>query len=222
MVLILEWSEPARQQLITAFEDAGFVTRLAATSTDALVVAGREAPDLVVTRWDLTAADPVSFVRSIQHLGRVPVVALAADVETPEVVTAFDAGVSALVAWPVDAEQVVARAVGLLRLVGPRLGDQTWVLDGHRELVFDAGAGQIREPGRTVELTTTEVALLSELVVDAGRLVGRAELAGRLWPTGEPEATRRLDPHVSRLRAKLADPDLLHTVWGRGYRLDLH
>ena len=99
------------------------------------------------------------------------------------------------------------------------------VLDAAGPLVLDVDAGTLRRGGDPVHLTVTEFRLLSELAACAGRLLSRADLLERVWERGYFGDERIVDVHVRRLRLKIetdpADPRLIATVRGLGYRLDV-
>ena len=78
--------------------------------------------------------------------------------------------------------------------------------------------------GKPLGLSATEYRLLESLVVSGGRTVSRDELLRRVWGMQAGD-TRTLDVHIFRLRRKMEknpeDPELLHTIRGRGYKLAL-
>ena len=79
--------------------------------------------------------------------------------------------------------------------------------------------------GRSVQLPLKEFELLEMLLRNAGRVLTRGQLIDRVWGADYVGDTKTLDVHVKRLRAKLednpAEPTLLTTVRGLGYKLDL-
>jgi DNA-binding response OmpR family regulator len=110
--------------------------------------------------------------------------------------------------------------------VDPLASDDV-VVDGTdpvHPLVLSPGAGVLRRGGIPVHLTLTEFRLLCELAEANGRVLSRAQLLERVWDHGFFGDERLVDVHVRRLRTKVeadpADPQLLVTVRGLGYRLD--
>jgi two-component system OmpR family response regulator/two-component system response regulator QseB len=74
----------------------------------------------------------------------------------------------------------------------------------------------VRFKGRPVELAPREFALLHELLLNAGRVMTRAQLEAKLYPWGEEVESNALEVHIHHLRRKLA-AELIHTVRGVGY-----
>jgi two-component system response regulator CpxR len=81
--------------------------------------------------------------------------------------------------------------------------------------------GQSREAfrdGVALDLTPTEFAILEALVLAAGRVVSRDELAAILYQREATPFERGLDVHVSHLRRKIdAGDTIIRTVRGVGY-----
>jgi DNA-binding response OmpR family regulator len=91
------------------------------------------------------------------------------------------------------------------------------------DLLICPDEGTVTRGGRAVELTRTELRLLTELALERGRVVSREELLARVWGSGYVGDSRLVDVHVRRLRKKIeADPSrptLVTTVRGMGYRI---
>ena len=86
------------------------------------------------------------------------------------------------------------------------------------EIELDPAARCVSFRGRPVELSLREFALLQELMLNAGRVLSREQLAQRLYAWGEEIESNAIEVHVHHLRRKLA-PELLRTVRGVGYMM---
>jgi DNA-binding response OmpR family regulator len=73
--------------------------------------------------------------------------------------------------------------------------------------------------GAAVDLTAKEFDLLAVLAEEPGRVVPRQELLSRVWDPVWHGSGKTLDVHISGLRRKLGDVDLIETVRGVGYRV---
>jgi DNA-binding response OmpR family regulator len=108
--------------------------------------------------------------------------------------------------------------------VGARTTAGDIVLDSERHLVLSASAGTVRLGDAELALTLTEFHLLAELAANPGIVLSRAMLLDRVWDHGFFGDERLVDAHIRRLRTKIerdpANPDLVVTVRGMGYRLD--
>jgi DNA-binding response OmpR family regulator len=101
---------------------------------------------------------------------------------------------------------------GQLRVL--QIGDITLELDAH----------QVRVAGRITHVPTREYQMLSMLMHNAGRVVGRRELLDTLWGPGHPDTINTLEVHINRLRRRVHIPGRpvhIRTVRGVGYIFDL-
>jgi two-component system response regulator RegX3 len=107
---------------------------------------------------------------------------------------------------------VVPTTQGQLRVL--QIGDITLELDAH----------QVRVAGRITHIPTREYQMLSMLMHNAGRVVGRRELLDAFWGSGYPDTKNSLEVHILRLRRRVHTPGRparIRTVRGVGYIFDL-
>jgi DNA-binding response OmpR family regulator len=119
---------------------------------------------------------------------------------------------------PFEFRELLARLRALLRRSGELRPAKITVAD----LVLDTAAQSASRAGRSVTLTTKEYALLEYLARNAGRVVGRAEIAEHVWDETFDPFSNLIEVYVNRVRRKI-DSDsakpLLHTRRGAGYLL---
>ena len=113
---------------------------------------------------------------------------------------------------PFDLHELAARLRALVRRSSGEAAPNLQV----GELELDPAARCVSFRGRPVELSAREFALLQELMLNAGRVLSREQLAQRLYSWGEEIESNAIEVHVHHLRRKLA-PELLRTVRGVGY-----
>lgn len=90
-----------------------------------------------------------------------------------------------------------------------------------RTVVVDLPGRRLLVDGSDVALTRQEFDLVAHLARSAGRVVTREELYGQAWRTQDlSAATRTVDVHVRRVRAKSGLEGLIATVRGVGYRMN--
>jgi DNA-binding response OmpR family regulator len=88
------------------------------------------------------------------------------------------------------------------------------------ELTLDLYGRALWADGKTIALTSIELAVLRELMKARGRPLSRAELLDAAWGEGELEVSERaVDNVILRLRRKLPRPELIETVRSVGFRL---
>ena len=143
---------------------------------------------------------------------RLPVLVLTARDAIADRVKGFDTGADDYVVKPVDLDELAAR---LRALVRRSRGDPAPVLE-IGGLCVDPAARTVSFRGRPVELQAREFNLLQEFMLNAGRVLSREQLEGRLYAWGEEVESNAVEVHVHHLRRKLA-PELIRTVRGVGY-----
>jgi two-component system OmpR family response regulator/two-component system response regulator QseB len=145
---------------------------------------------------------------------RTPVLILSARDAIEDRVQGLDAGADDYLAKPFRVEELAARLRALVRRAH---GEAAPVLNV-AGLTLDPGARTVSWQGRQVELPAREFDVLHELMLNAGRVLSREQLQGRVYRWGEEVESNAIDVHVYHLRRKLT-PELIRTIRGVGYLL---
>ncbi len=129
----------------------------------------------------------------------------------------LEAGFDDVVAGPVGARELSARVRAVHRRMFVR--SRTGLLR-FASLTLDLDNHMLWADGRTISLTSIELAVMRELIKAAGRPLSRAQLLDVAWGAGELEVSERaVDNVILRLRRKLPRPESLETVRSIGFRL---
>jgi two-component system OmpR family response regulator len=122
---------------------------------------------------------------------------------------------------PFAVAELVARVRLSLRRVGS--GETSRTLRC-ADLELDEAAHRVTRAGQVVSLSPTEYALLQYLLVNAGRVVSRAQILDQVWQYDFGGESSVVDTFISYLRRKIdhIDPKLIHTIRGVGYCLREH
>jgi two-component system KDP operon response regulator KdpE len=208
---------------------------VAATGAEALEVAGRYPPDLVILDLGLPDLDGVEVIEGLRGWTQAPIIVLSGRADSTDKVEALDAGADDYVTKPFGMEELLARMRAAVRRVGPRASEPQVRL-GH--LVVDLAAKRVIRDGPTagdgagdedgqgaatdVRLTPTEWHLLEVLLRNPGKLLSQRQLLTEVWGPGYADASGNLRLYMAQLRRKLepdpARPRWLMTEPGMGYR----
>ena len=194
----------------------------AGSGTQALVIASRHPPDLVLLDLGLPDMDGVEVISGLRGWTSVPIIVLSGRADGTDKVEALDAGADDYVTKPFGMEELLARIRATVRRATP---DAAPSKSGVRigEHMVDLAAHQVmRGDGQEVRLTKTEWQLLERLVRQSGRLVTQRQLLSEVWGPGYAEESGYLRFHFAQLRRKLETdpgrPRHLITEPGIGYR----
>ena len=218
-VLVVDDERDMLDSLAFRLEREGYRVLTAISAGEALAVASRSPPDLVVLDWmlpDQPGTEVCRALRADEATRRVPVIMLSARGDEIDRVVAFELGADDYVTKPFSVRELLLRIRALLRR---RMGEIAPPPAG-REAQFahlrvDHDAHQVWVDEARVDLTALEFRLLSTLIERRGRVQTREVLLADVWSADAELTTRTVDTHVQRLRKKLG-PAALHIQTLRG------
>jgi DNA-binding response OmpR family regulator len=128
------------------------------------------------------------------------------------------AGFDDVVIAPVSTREIAARVRAVHRRVHWKGVPNGRLRFG--ELTLDLYGRALWFRGKTISLTSIELAVLRELIKARGRPLSRIELLDRAWGEEDLEVSERaVDNVILRLRRKLPEPEVIETVRSVGFRL---
>jgi two-component system, OmpR family, response regulator MprA len=212
-VLVVDDDAPVRRMLARSLSAEGFEVEVAADGGAALVAAERSAPDLVILDVAMPGLDGLAVCRRLRAKGlRGSILMLTARDAIADRVTGLEAGADDYLVKPFAMEELVARMRALTRR-GRDGGDRLAFAD----LTLDLETRVAERAGRSVALTGRESALLELMLRHPRTVVPRDRAIEEIWE--EAAAPNVVDRYVTRLRRKLGEPPLIHTVRGVGFML---
>ena len=193
----------------------------AASGPDALALAKRERPALVVLDLMLpgmSGFDVLARLRQDPDTAGVAVLMLTARKDEPDRIRGLELGADDYLTKPFSPQELVLRVAAILRRVGT--GGEAIDSLHIGPIRIDRSAHRVWVEDEELELTPTEYKLLLMLAERRGRVQARTHLLETVWEAAPDIQTRTVDMHVQRLRTKLHPAgDLIETVRGFGYRL---
>jgi DNA-binding response OmpR family regulator len=219
-ILLVEDEASISEPLTSALEREGFAPVVARTAAEALELADRTRPDVILLDLMLPDGDGRDVCREIRKESNVPIIMLTARGTEVDRIVGLEIGADDYVVKPFSSGELIARIRAVLRRtdVNARAGAKASI--GGLEL--DESSRRASMDGEPLELSRKEFDLLAELVRSAGSVVTREQLMAEVWDENWFGSTKTLDVHVGALRKKLGDdsndPLYLHTVRGVGFR----
>ena len=200
LILVAEDDPSIRETLCGELAAAGYRTVAASDGRDAISTFQDSAPDLVLTDIAMPNGDGFRVISVVRQRDRTPIIVLSVLGGESDKVRALDLGADDYVTKPFSVAELLARVRTQLRRAAP----QSAVLE-FDDLSIDVERRRVRQAGREIHLTPTELAILELLARNAGKPVSSREIARRVWEGGEatPDTVR---VHVGSLRRKI-EPD---------------
>jgi DNA-binding response OmpR family regulator len=187
---------------------------------EALIVARRENPDLIVLDLMMPEMDGYGFMRVHRAEQNTPIILLTARVDDEEKVIGLELGADDYVTKPFRPRELTARVRAVLRRAGGT-EPSAKVLQA-ADVSLDRETRQVKVRDGFVDLTPSEFDLLAALMAAPGRVFSRLDLLDIIQGVRYEGYERTIDTHIKNLRAKIEvdarDPRYIETVYGIGYR----
>jgi two-component system OmpR family response regulator len=217
-VLVVDDEENIRFLLESALRHFGFDVTTASDGREALAAVTNHKPDLIVLDVMMPELDGFEVCRRLRaDRVNTPILFLTARDAVEAKVTGFGLGGDDYVTKPFSLEEVVARVRAIIRRAN---GEDSSVLV-YDDLEIDEDAHVVTRAGTAISLSPTEYKLLRFLLLNAGRVVTKAQILDHVWNYDFGGEANVVETYVSYLRKKL-DPlgePIIQTVRGFGYSL---
>jgi two-component system alkaline phosphatase synthesis response regulator PhoP len=221
-ILVVDDEPAVLDLLVYNLRKAPYEVLTAADGRQALDLAHKAEPDLILLDLMLPEVDGLEVCRQLRRASRVPIIMITARGEEIDRVVGLELGADDYVAKPFSMRELLARVKAVLRRSQPEDGAAAPVLHGPGGLRLDPERRQAFTGNQLLRLTRLEFDLLYTLVRAAGRVLTREQLLEQVWGYEFAGDTRAVDSAVKRLRASLraADPraDAIEAVRGLGYK----
>lgn len=224
-ILLVDDDALLRRSLAFNLEQAGYRVSTAASAEDALALAQRDLPDLVLLDIGLPGMDGLEALRHFQERLGLPVIFLTARRRELDEVLGLELGADDYITKPFDLDVLLARIKAVLRRARraqAATAEPAPLVVG--DLVIDPAAHTVTVGGRPLDLPPREFDLLHALALEAGHVVSVDNLLVRVWGAEYEGESQVVYVHIRWLREKIEedphDPRRIITMRGVGYRLE--
>jgi two-component system, OmpR family, response regulator BaeR len=216
-ILIVEDEADLSSVMADYVTAAGYTARVIADGREALASVQHAMPDLIVLDIMLPNLDGLALCRAVREFSGVPIIMVTARVQEIDRLLGLETGADDYLCKPFSPRELVARIKAILRRARGA-GDET------RWIEVDEAARRVCIRSQWLDLTPTEYSLLAAMVKRPGTIFSRAQLLDLASGDNLDVADRAVDSHIKNLRRKLAavlpDVELIHSVYGLGYRFE--
>lgn len=225
-ILIVDDDEHIAELISLYLTKERFDTRIEHDGQSAITAFKEYMPDVVLLDIMLPGKDGYQVCREIRMESNVPIIMLSAKTEVFDKVLGLELGADDYMIKPFDSKELVARVKALLR----RASQTTTTATGGAEVVkfpdltVNLSNYEVIYKGETLEMAPKEIELLYFLASSPNQVFTREQLLDNIWGYEYAGDTRTVDVHIKRIREKIHDSDTwaLSTVWGIGYKFEVH
>ena len=219
-ILVVD-DEPKIRMFIRAnLEARGYEVYLATDGVEAVEMAARVLPDVIVLDVNMPRMDGIEACRQIREWTNTPIIILSVREDEKDKVRALDEGADDYITKPFGIEELLARIRVALRHTTGVTPDAPVLTIG--DLEVDLSKHLVKRRGQIVQLTRTEYELLAYLVSNYGKVLTHRELLHNVWGSEYGEEIEYVRTFITQLRRKIEDdpsnPRFIVTESRIGYR----
>lgn len=209
----------------------GFNVRIASTATEGWELLQQGEIDLIILDINLPDQDGIDLCRQIREISKLPILILSARGNDTDKVLGLGFGADDYMTKPFSLIELVARVQALLRRVGEwATPHQEQAQPDHLirlgQITIDAKAYVVKVADQEIALSAKEFELLHFLVSHPNQVFSKRQLLDEIWGYDTYGDENTITVYIRRLREKLesdpSNPSLIKTVWGIGYKCDVH
>ena len=220
-ILVVDDKASVRRLVQDYLTEEGFRVVTADNGRNALFVARREKPDLILLDIMMPEMGGYEFMRLYGRERDTPIILLTAKVDESDKVLGLELGADDYVTKPFSMRELVARIRAVLRRVEKSAASTKGILRA-ADITLDKSTRQVQVGNRLVNLTPTEFDLLAMFMSAPGKVFSRLALLEEMQGIAFSGLERSINAHISNLRAKIepnpSEPRYIETVFGVGYR----
>jgi two-component system alkaline phosphatase synthesis response regulator PhoP len=202
----------------------GFQTIQASNGKDAIKLADKEVPDLILLDIMMPGMDGVQTcyeLRKNEKLNNSLIAFLTARSEEFSEIAGLEAGADDYIQKPIRPRLLLSRIKALMRR---KESSRAPALTANQldfgSLKIDPQSYQVFIDGEVVPLAKKEFEVIMLLASKPGKVFTREEMFQKVWGYTVPIASRTIDVHISKLREKVGER-FIKTLKGVGYKLEV-
>ncbi len=219
-ILVVDDKANIRNLVRDYLEAEGFHVVIASNGREALYVARREKPDLILLDIMMPEMSGYDFIKAYRKECETPIILLTAKLDETDKVLGLELGADDYVTKPFGMKELTARIHAVLRRALRSPLEPDTLKSG--SLYLDRSSRTVTVDGEPAFLTPSEFDLLYVLMSAPGRVFSRSDLLLKLQGTTFEGVERTIDVHIRNLRTKIENdpshPQYIQTVFGVGYK----
>ena len=219
-ILIVDDNEDILELLFYNLKSDGYHIEIAKDGLEAIDVAKKSLPELIIMDIMMPKMDGVEacrHIRKLPELANTHIIFLTARVEEYSEIAAFDSGADDYLMKPIKPRALMSRVNAFFKK-SERASDTNSVLE-FGSLKIDRVSFTVTNEGKVIELAKKEFELLHFLAQKPGQVFSRDVLLKNIWGSDVYVLARTIDVHIRKVREKIGDT-YIKTVMGVGYKFE--
>ncbi len=218
MKILLVEDEPKLNEFVKkGLEQNGYTVDSVSNGTTALDLAASQSYDLIVLDLMLPGQNGFEVLDNLKQFDiKVPVMIMSAISNTERVIEGLDRGAVDYIKKPFDFGEFLAR----VRAVTRKNHTRNFTRYKLGNLEMDLLSRKVMANQAEVTLTKREFSLLELLLINCNRVVSKTEIAEKVWEVNFDMGSNVIEVHLSQLRKKLGETELIQTKVGIGYYIE--
>ena len=226
-ILIVDDEQNIVELIKFNLESSGYNVLCAYNGQDAVDIANKEQPSLILLDLMLPVKDGLEVCKEIRRdilISNTPIMMRTDKCEELDTILGLELGADDYITKPFSVRELIARVKAILRRT--QYSNNNHNSFTIQNLSIDFSKHEVKKAGAIVDLTLKEFELLEHLVKNRGKVLTRDVLLDKIWGYEYIGETRTVDVHIRHLRKKIEDddskPKLIETIRGIGYRFSEH
>lgn len=228
-ILIIDDDENIANLIALYLTKECFETKIINDGSEAISAFNSFQPNLILLDVMLPGMDGYQICSEIRKTSKTPIIMLSAKTEVFDKVLGLELGADDYIIKPFDSKELVARVKAVLRRYNEIPTTNTSSASSemrvdYKDLIINLSNYEVIFKGSPVDMTPREIELLYFLASSPNQVFTREQLLDHIWGYEFAGDTRTVDVHIKRIREKISDTDnwSIGTIWGVGYRFELH
>ena len=223
-ILVVEDEHKIAQILVDYLQREGFAVTVLEEGTHAVEKVRSLQPSFLVLDLMLPGKDGLAICREVRQFSSVPIMMLTAKVDEIDRLVGLELGADDYVCKPFSPREVVARIRTILLRVTARPENPQENLLTYGEIRLSLERFECTVRDQKIDLTPVELKILQGFMSRPGHVFSRDRLMDMAYTDERVVSDRTIDTHVKNLRRKLAkalgDEEVIHSIYGVGYKID--
>ncbi len=218
-IMIIEDDEILREQICLRITQWGYEAIAASSFDNLLNEFVKVSPHLLLLDINLPGANGFKICEEIRRTYQTPIIFISSRNSNMDIITGINLGADDYLQKPFSLDILIAKIEGLLRRTYKFAAIKSNIISCNN-VILDIDKQTISNNEESIELTSNEIKIITELMRNKGKVISRDKLMEKLWNVSWFVDDSTLTVNINRLRNKLKSiglSDFIQTKRGQGY-----